>query len=140
MNINRNPKKSVKTEIAETCQVKEKKRFSDEGFDEIKSFHQNILNNMKIAQAIFMSEDPKLARQLVEGKASVRRAAKESTEKHVQRLREGVPETRLTSALHTDIIRDYKRINSYITSVAYSILENAETHKQSRREKDADET
>lgn len=122
------------------AKVKERKRFSDEGFDEIKGFHQTILNNMKIAQAIFMSEDPKLARQLVEGKASVRRAAKESTERHFQRLREGVPETRLTSSLHTDIIRDYKRINSYITSVAYSILENAETYKQSRRMKDADET
>lgn len=114
--------------------IKEEKRFSEEGFKEIQSFHQTILNNMKIAQTIFMSEDPKLARQLVEGKIHVRRAAQRSTDRHFQRLREGVPETKLTSALHTDIIRDYKRINSYITSVAFSILDNAEQHKDERKE------
>ena len=27
-----------------------------------------------------------------------------------------------------DIIRDYRRINSYVTSVAYAILENAEKY------------
>ena len=34
-----------------------------------------------------------------------------------------MPETIATSSLHVDIIRDYRRINSYICSVAYSILE-----------------
>ncbi len=110
-------------------------RFSPEGFKEIQDFHHNILKNMKIAQAIFMSEDPKLAVQLVEGKTEIRIAAQKSSEKHFQRLREGIPETKETSSLHNDIIRDYKRINSYITTVAYSILNNAETYKDSRKEK-----
>jgi phosphate:Na+ symporter len=119
-----------------TAKIKTKNRFSDEGFKEIKDFHQNILTNMKIAQAIFMSEDPTLARQLVEGKKSIRIAAQKSTERHFKRLREGIPETISTSALHTDIIRDYRRINSYITTVAYSILENAEKHKNTRKASD----
>lgn len=119
--------------------IKKQKRFSKEGFKEIQNFHHIILNNIKIAQAIFMSEDPKLARQLVEGKDSVRKAAQQSAEKHFQRLREGVQETHLTSSLHTDIIRDYKRINSYITSVAYSILDNAELHKDERKESPIEE-
>ncbi len=114
--------------------IERKIRFSPEGFKEIQEFHQSILKNMKIAQAIFMSEDPKLAAQLVEGKAAVRRAAKRSSEKHFQRLRDGIPETKATSSLHNDVIRDYKRINSYITSVAYSILENAKVHKDARKE------
>ncbi len=116
-----------------TSKIERKNRFSKEGFKEIQDFHQTILKNMKIAQAIFMSEDPKLAQQLVEGKASVRKAALKSSARHFQRLREGVPETQDTSSLHTDIIRDYKRINSYITSVAYSILDNAQTHKDERK-------
>ena len=109
-------------------------RFSDEGFKEIKEFHKTILQNMKIAQAIFMSEDPKLARQLVDNKKSVRIAEQESTQKHFQRLRSGVADTMSTSALHTDILRDYRRINSYITTVAYAILDNADTHRKRRRE------
>ena len=113
-------------EIVST-KIKKKTRFSAEGFKEIQDFHRTILQNMKIAQTIFMSEDPKLAHQLVEGKTTVRKAAQKSAEKHFQRLREGIPETQSTSALHTDIIRDYKRINSYITTVAFSVLENGDT-------------
>lgn len=120
-----------------TSKIKARNRFSDEGFQEISNFHKNILTNMKIAQAIFMSEDPTLARQLVEGKKSIRLAAQQSTEQHFKRLREGIPETISTSALHTDIIRDYRRINSYITTVAYSILENTEKHKARRKSKSA---
>lgn len=119
--------------------VESNHRFSEEGFKEIKEFHQIILKNMKIAQAIFISEDPKLARQLVEGKKSVRLAAKESTEKHFKRLKSGLPDTISTSALHNDIIRDYRRVNTYITTVAYAILDNSERHKKRRRdEKEAE--
>lgn len=116
------------------AKVEKNHRFSVEGFKEITDFHQIILKNMKIAQAIFMSEDPKLARQLVEGKKSVRLAAQQSAQKHFKRLKSGLPETISTSALHTDIIRDYRRVNTYITTVAYAILDNAETHKKKRKE------
>jgi len=88
---------------------------------------------MQIAQAIFMSEDPKLARDLVEGKAAVRKAASKSTQKHFQRLREGLPDAISTSSLHTDLIRDYRRVNSYVTNVAYSILDTAEKFKDMRK-------
>lgn len=127
----------IEGSITELVQIKinTKNRFSDQGFQEIKDFHQTILNNMKIAQAIFMSEDPKLARQLVEGKKAIRKAAQESTERHFKRLRQGIPETHSTSSLHTDIIRDYRRINSYVTTVAYSIVENAKKHRAERKPK-----
>lgn len=126
----------IENSIADMIKIKieSNHRFSAEGFKEIQEFHQIILKNMKIAQAIFMSEDPKLARQLVDGKKDVRQAAKASTEKHFKRLKSGLPETISTSALHNDIIRDYRRVNSYITTVAYAILDNAERHKQSRKD------
>ncbi|PCJ98217.1 MAG: na+/Pi-cotransporter family protein [Zetaproteobacteria bacterium] len=118
--------------------INKKNRFSKAGFKEIQEFHKTILTNMKIAQAIFMSEDPILARQLVEGKKMVRKAAMKSSERHFQRLREGIPETLSTSALHTDIIRDYRRINSYVTTIAYAILENAETHNRAHKDESLD--
>lgn len=121
-----------------SIKIETKNRFSDQGFQEIRDFHQTILKNMKTAQAVFMSEDPKLARQLVDGKKAIRKAAQESTEQHFKRLRKGIPETQATSALHTDIIRDYRRINSYITTIAYSIMENAKKHKKSRKKMDVD--
>ena len=39
------------------------------------------------------------------------------------RLREGVPETLQTSSLHMDIVRDLKRINDYVISVGYSVID-----------------
>jgi len=48
-----------------------------------------------------------------------------AAERHLARLRQGRPESIETSALHLDILRDFKRINSHITSVAYPILEAA---------------
>lgn len=115
------------------AKINSQHRFSEEGFVEIKSFHTTILSNMKLAQTIFISEDPKLARQLVEGKKEVREAEKKSTEQHIKRLRSRLPDTMSTSALHTDIIRDFRRINSHITTVAYSILDTAEKYKDKRR-------
>lgn len=114
--------------------IKHKERFSNEGWEEIKSFHQHVLENVRMAQNIFLSEDPALARQLVEKKAVIRAAAKSSSEHHFKRLREGLPESIATSSMHLDIIRDYRRINTYVTAVAYSILENAEKYKDQRRE------
>lgn len=125
------------TEIIQT-KIEKQKRFSTEGFKEIQDFHANVLENMKLAQVLFMSEDPKLARQLIDGKAELRQAALTSTENHFARLRKGIPETHVTSSLHTDIIRDYKRINSYITSVAFSIYENAKKHRAKRNRKNKD--
>jgi phosphate:Na+ symporter len=107
--------------------------FSKEGFAEIESFHASVLENLKLAQTIFLSEDPDLAAQLVGKKRTVREAEVESSRQHFNRLREGMAESIATSSLHLDIIRDLRRINSYITSVAYTIIDNHEKYKTQRR-------
>lgn len=113
--------------------IKFKERFSDEGWAEIKDFHHQIVENMRMAQTIFLSEDPELAQQLIDQKQVISATAKKSSAQHFERLRSGLPETIATSSLHLDIIRDYRRINSYITSVAYAILENAEKYESKRK-------
>ena len=114
--------------------IKKQDEFSPEGFKEIKDFHNLVLENFRLAQAIFMSEDPKLAAQLGEGKQSIRVAADATSDQHFKRLQSGLTASIATSSLHLDIIRDYRRINSYATRVAYAILENLETHKNKRKE------
>ncbi len=114
--------------------ARKQEKFSKKGFEEIKSVHDQVLKNIRMAQTIFLSEDPKLARQLVKEKKSMREAEIESSVLHFERLRQKTPETMATSSLHLDVIRDYRRINSYITSVAYAIIENAEKYKDQRSE------
>ena len=113
--------------------IKYKERFSEQGWAEIKDFHQQIVENMRMAQTIFLSEDPALAQQLIDQKQIISATAKKSSAQHFERLRSGLPETIATSSLHLDIIRDYRRINSYITSVAYAILENAQKYEGKRK-------
>lgn len=114
--------------------IRKQENFSKEGFAEITEFHGRVLENLRLAQTIFLSEDPALAAQLVEKKATVRKAEAETSRQHFDRLREGRQQTIATSALHLDIIRDLRRINSYVTSVAYTIIDNHEKHKEKRKD------
>ena len=50
----------------------------------------------------------------------------------IGRLRDGLPETIETSALHLDVLRDLKRINAHLTTVAYPILEETGELRGSR--------
>ena len=113
--------------------IKNGERFSEEGWHEIRNFHKQVLENMSLAQNLFLSEDPKLARQLIDSKKDIREAEQATSTQHFQRLREGLPETIATSSLHLDIIRDYRRINSYVSSVAYQIIENTARYANERR-------
>lgn len=119
--------------------MRKQEKFSEKGFAEIKEFHSNVLQNLRLAQNIFLSEDPALAARLVENKRSVRIAEVESSRSHFNRLRERVSESIGTSDLHLDIIRDLRRINSYVTSVAYTIIDHHERHKTKRAGQPAEE-
>lgn len=99
--------------------------FSEEGFQEIAAMHGVIMENLRVAQNVFMSGDMDMAYKLVEEKAAIRKSELRASESHIERLRKGVAETVATSSLHLDILRDLRRINSYLTAVAYPILEKA---------------
>ena len=98
-------------------------RFSDEGYDELKGMFVLTLENLRMAQTIFLAGDRALARQLMESKVDVRRMERQSAQRHLMRLREGRTESHETSSLHLDILRDLKRINAHIVSVAHPILD-----------------
>ncbi len=97
--------------------------FSPAGLREIEDMHRLVVESVQLAQSIFISGDRESARRLIQEKDVIRKAEMDGMSTHIDRLRGGVPETIATSSLHLDIIRDYRRINSYICTVAYPILE-----------------
>lgn len=105
--------------------IKKNMQFSDDGFAEILAIHQKVADNLKLALGAFISDDVKLAHQLLAEKAIVKAMEREGAEKHMNRLREGRQESIETSALHMDILRDLKRIHSHIVAIAYPVLEHA---------------
>ena len=112
--------------------IKRQLSFSPEGFAEIEAFYARTLDSLQVAESVFMARDPELAHRLVDMKVDVRRFEQLSTENHLKRLRDGRPDTLATSTLHLDILRDLKRINAHIASVAYPILEEIGALRESR--------
>ena len=112
--------------------IKNRLKFSREGAAELEAFHRRVVDNLKLALGVFISGDPKIARQLLQEKVLVREAERATAENHFARLREGRLESIETSSLHLDILRDVKRIHSHICSVAYPVLEAAGELQPSR--------
>lgn len=107
-------------------------RFSSDGYAELSGLFNLTIENLRIAQTILVSRDFALARQLVEVKVAVRHMEKQSSERHLARLRDGRMESLQTSSLHLDMLRDLKRINAHLVSVAYPILDESGLLVESR--------
>lgn len=120
--------------------IKKRASFSDAGFKELQRFHARILENFDLAMNVFMSGDVGLARTLIRQKVSIRDLERNYAESHYDRIGAGRPDSIETSALHIDILRDLKRINGHVTSVAYAILDRAGELTESRLKDEVDET
>jgi phosphate:Na+ symporter len=108
-----------------TKKTKRRFQFSPEGAEELSAFHRRIMDSLRMAFGVFMAGDVSEAHKLLAEKAGLRNAELSATERHLDRLREGRPETVETTSLHLDVLRDLKRIHSHICSVAYPVLDAA---------------
>ena len=112
--------------------IKKRLIFSAEGWEELESLHARVTDQMQLAMNVFVSGDVHLARELLRNKEEFRELERSSSELHLERLRSGKVESIETSALHLDMLRDLKRINSHLTSVAYPILDAEGELRKSR--------
>ena len=108
-----------------TKKIKRRFQFSPEGAEELSAFHKRTMDSLRVAFGVFMSGDVVGARKLLAEKALLRNTELAATERHLDRLREGRPESIETTSLHLDVLRDLRRIHSHICSVAYPVLDAA---------------
>ncbi|MBR0664259.1 Na/Pi cotransporter family protein [Roseomonas hellenica] len=98
--------------------------FSSHGEAELIALLDRLIANLRAAASLFMTEDPRAARLLAAEKVAFREAEGVATEAHFARLRAGRLDSAQTSALHLDLLRDMKLINSHIiAAAAYPVLE-----------------
>ncbi|MFQ5441237.1 MAG: Na/Pi cotransporter family protein [Thermodesulfobacteriota bacterium] len=97
--------------------------FSKEGLAEIRQFHAKVVENFELGVATFTASDTELARRLISRKDKTSEMERELRQAHIKRLHRGLRETVETTSIHLDILANLKRINSYITNIAYPILE-----------------
>ncbi len=98
-------------------------RFSKEGMKEILQLHEKLMENFELGIATFTGSDPELARRLLNHKARFSDMEMEMRQAHINRLHRGLKESIDTSSIHLDVLTNFKRINSYITNIAYPVLE-----------------
>jgi phosphate:Na+ symporter len=98
--------------------------FSKEGQAELLQLTDRLLVNSRRAAALFTTGDMRAARLLANEKQAFRDKEASATAAHFARLRAKRVETAETSALHLDILRDLKSVNSHlIAAAAYPVLE-----------------
>jgi phosphate:Na+ symporter len=109
--------------------------YSPEGMQEIEDLFRDTIENLQLAQRVFINRDAQIARRLMEAKVTIRQKERLSVERHMARLQERRPETLQTTSMHMDVLRDLKRINGHLISVATPILEEAGLMRESRLKK-----
>lgn len=117
----------VDKNLLEMAEKKIRKRlsFSEAGMAEICELHGRVVANLQLGLNVFITGDLAAARRLLAEKEQIRELERTFAESHLKRLSDNTLQSIETSALHLDIIRDLKRINSHIASIAYPILEQA---------------
>ena len=97
--------------------------FSEISRQEIREMMDRLIGNARAAAAVFMTEDPRAARQLLGEKEVFRELELRTTEEYFGRARTSRAETIEMSKLLLDIVRDLKRVNAHLAAAAYPILE-----------------
>ncbi len=97
--------------------------FSQEGMDEIISFHKKVVDNFDTAISAFASNDRDLSDRVLRNKEELGIMERELVQAHLDRLRKGYRESIETSHIHLDVIGNFARINSLITHIIYPIVE-----------------
>ena len=106
--------------------------FSPEGWAELMALHGELMVSVRLASAVIASDDTGLAKRLAEQKGTVRAIERDSTARHLDRLREGRLESRDSSALHLDTLYDLKDINALLVEIGYPRLEDGGLLRDSR--------
>lgn len=85
-----------------------------------------LVDNLRTAASLFMTDDARVARQLAEEKVAFRRAERDAVAVHFDVMRTDRTGEGMQSAIHLDLLRDMKLINSLIVAAAaYPVLDRA---------------
>jgi phosphate:Na+ symporter len=93
---------------------------------ELAQLMDRLVTNLRTAASLFMTDDARVARHLAEEKVTFRRAEREAVAAHFDVMRADIKSQGMQSAIHLDLLRDMKLINSLIVAAAaYPVLDRA---------------
>jgi phosphate:Na+ symporter len=89
---------------------------------DFRAFLGRVLDDLRLATATFMTEDIRSAQTLLDAKRQLNAVERATGRRHLHRLAAGSPEGLEASTLHLAILRDLRRVNSHVSTIAYDVL------------------
>ena len=89
---------------------------------DLRAFHGRVLDDLKLAASTFMTEDNRSARTLLDAKRQLNAMERATGRRHLNRLETSQPGGLEASTLHLAILRDLRRVNSHVSTIAYDVL------------------
>ncbi|MFC3396839.1 Na/Pi cotransporter family protein [Brenneria rubrifaciens] len=99
-----------------------RRAFSSQGLEELNHLHEQLLANLRLGLAVFLSEDIASAKRLRRAKHRFRILKRRYAHAHVDRLHQQNVQSLETSSLHLGLLGDMNRLNSLFCAVAYNGL------------------
>jgi phosphate:Na+ symporter len=100
---------------------------SAEGKKDILEFYHYSLTNLHEVMAAFVMNDREIARTVLERKNKVRELYDNLFARHMDRLYKRKPESLQTTAIHSDLLEEIRRLHHFIFRIAYHMLELEKT-------------
>jgi len=117
----------------------ERQSFARIDLEELAELHAELLANLRLGLSVFLSGDPRSARQLLRQKRRFRALERRLAHAHVDRLHRQVLHSPETGSTHLELLEDMKRLNSLFCCSAYVVLEaeaQAADHPDEKPERD----
>lgn len=90
---------------------------------DLRAFHGRVLSNLALATATFMTEDTRSAQTLLDAKRQLNAMERTTGRRHLGRLETRQLEHMEASTLYLAILRDLRRVNSHVSTIAYDVLD-----------------
>jgi len=89
---------------------------------DLRVFHGRVLDDLRLASSTFMAEDARSAQSLLDAKRGLNAMERATGRRHLGRLEARTPGGLEGSTLHLAILRDLRRVNSHVSTIAYDVL------------------
>ena len=100
--------------------------FSLEGWTDLSYFHGEVQNYMTLSLSCFHIQDVTMAHQVIVKKRALREVEDRLREQHLERLQRGASQTVNTSAIHIEVLSNFRRIVGLMSNHAYKVIQEHE--------------
>jgi phosphate:Na+ symporter len=92
--------------------------FSDEGWRDLRSFQQKVMENFNLVISILTQPSEELAAKVYRHEEHIDEIEQQLRQAHINRLHQGLKESFDTSSIHLDILGSIRRINVKLAHIA----------------------